>query len=96
MSGKMLVPAVTCATRIPGFGAISMDCHSGRRYDLSVETAPSVRSTCRGGTPAGLSRRVVRPGGESDRRGWLDFLSPISPPRGPSPDGARQGLSSRS
>src|SRR5439155_6324695 len=55
-------PAVTCATRIPGFGAISMDCHSGRRYDLSVETAPSVRSSCRGGTSA----RPFRPA----RRAW--------------------------
>ena len=48
------------------------------------------------GAPAGPSRRGVRPGGESDRHGWLDFLSPISPPTGASPDGARQGLSSRS
>ncbi len=33
---------------------------------------------------------------ERSRHGELDFLSSISPPTGASPDGARQGLSSRS
>jgi len=64
---------------------------------LDRGSGENVGSTCREGTPAGpFARPDVRPGGESDRHGWLDFLSPISPPTGPSPDGARQRLSSRS